>query len=117
MVAMMENPSRMKLVPASAERRMFTRREDHRRILARRMDHSLDARKTPDLFLDMHDLSIGGVGALSDVALTIGERICVFVSSNERGGSWHMPGHVVRCEASATGYRLGVAFDTMPAAA
>jgi PilZ domain len=117
MVAMLENPSRMKLVPTGSERRMFARREDHRRILARRMDHTLDARRQPDLFLAMRDLSIGGVGAISDVALKIGECVAVFVTGNELGSSWHMQGHVVRCQASATGYRLGVAFDTMPAAA
>jgi hypothetical protein len=117
MVAMLENPSRMKLVPAGAERRMFARREDHRRILARRMDHSLDARRQPDLFLAMNDLSIGGVGAISDVALKPGEHVAVFVAGNDRGASWHMPGQVVRCQPSATGYRLGIAFDMMPAAA
>ncbi|HEY1683568.1 MAG TPA: PilZ domain-containing protein [Tepidisphaeraceae bacterium] len=117
MVAMLENPSRLKLVPAGNERRMFNRREDHRPIAAHRLDHTVEARRQPDLFMDMHDLSVGGVGAISDVAVNIGERIAVFVSGNEFSSSWHMQGRVVRCVQSGTGYRIGVAFDAMPAAA
>jgi hypothetical protein len=117
MVAILEMPSRLRLAPADNERRIFTRKEDNRQITARRLDHSVDARRRPDLSLAMRDLSLGGVGAISDVPVEMGERIAVFVSGNDRSGSWHMQGRVVRCEPSGMGYRLGVAFDAMPAAA
>jgi PilZ domain len=117
MVAILEMPSRLKLVPADSDRRLFTRKEDHRQITARRLDHSVEARRNPDLSLAMHDLSVGGVGAITDVPVESGERIAIFVPGDERSMSWHMQGRVVRCESSGTGYRLGVAFDAMPAAA
>lgn len=117
MVAILENPSRLKLTPANQDRRMFTRKVDHRAITARRLDHTIQALRNPDLTLAMNDLSIGGVGAVSDMALEAGERIAVFVAGNDRSSSWYMQGRVARCEPSGTGYRIGIAFDSMPAAA
>ena len=117
MVALLKMPSRLKLAPQSNERRMFTRKEDNRAVTAYRLDHSVEARRHPDLSLMMRDLSLGGLGALSDVPLETGERVTVFVPADERCGSWNMQGRVVRCENSGMGYRVALAFDTMPAAA
>src|SRR3954452_24895074 len=100
-----------------ADRRMFPRKEVHARIEARRMDHSIDARRQPNLSLALRDLSIGGLSAIIDVPLRRGERVSVFFPPQGISRGWDAFGKVVRCEPSATGYRLAMEFDPLPAAA
>jgi hypothetical protein len=98
------------------ERRMFTRKEVRAEVDARRLDHSLAALRRPALKLALHDLSYGGLCALSDTPLTAGERVSVFVPPNGLSGGWNAYGRVIRCMPSGMGYRVAVEFDPLPAA-
>ena len=98
------------------ERRMFERKEVREEVEARRLDHSLAALRQPALKLALHDLSYGGLCAVSDTPLAPGERVSVFVPSAGRGGGWNAYGRVVRCAPSGMGYRVAVEFDPLPAA-
>ena len=98
------------------ERRMFARKEVRAEVEARRLDHSLEALRKPALKLALHDLSYGGLCALSDTPLAAGERVSVFVPSTGLTGGWNAYGRVIRCNPSGMGYRVAVEFDPLPAA-
>ena len=100
-----------------ADRRMFPRKEVHAHVEARRMDHSVEARRQPQISLALRDLSIGGLSALTDIPLNRGERVAVFFPPQGISRGWDAYGKVIRCEPSATGYRLAMEFDPIPAAA
>ena len=103
-------------VPRRLERRMFERKDVRAEVEARRLDHSLAALRRPALKLALHDLSYGGLCALSDTPLATGERVNVFVPSNGLTGGRNAYGRVVRCMPSGMGYRVGIEFDPLPAA-
>ena len=98
------------------ERRVFPRKEVRAQVEGRRLDHSLSALRQPMLTLSLHDLSCGGLCALSDAPLARGERVCVFVPPNGHTGGWNAYGRVLRCLPSGMGYRVAVEFDPLPAA-
>ena len=116
--------ARRGLALAGAERRMFPRRETTGRVTGKRIDHALHALRKPCLTLELRDVSIGGLSALSPAPLERGERLTVTfpahgvfsVGGAERAG-WDAVGRVVRCEQSGLGYRVAVEFDAMPTAA
>jgi len=85
-------------------------------VEARRLDHSLSARRQPRLTLDVRDLSVGGMSALSDQPVVQGEHVRVSFPASNGSPWWDAFGRVVRCEPSALGYRLAVEFDPLPAA-
>jgi hypothetical protein len=98
------------------ERRVFVRKDVRDRVEARRVDHSLLARRQPHLSLSLRDLSVGGLSAITDVRLEEGERLAVFFPPQGFRSGWDAYGRVVRCEASALGYRVAVEFESLPAA-
>ena len=98
------------------ERRVFPRKEVRAQVDGRRLDHTLSALRQPQLKLMLHDLSCGGLCALSDAPLAPGERVSVFVPPNGVSGGWNAYGRVVRCNPSGMGYRVAVEFDPLPAA-
>jgi hypothetical protein len=98
------------------ERRMFVRKEVRAEAEARRLDHSLAALRRPALKLALHDLSYGGLCAISDTPIEAGERVSVFIPPNGVSGGWNAYGRVVRCAPSGMGYRVAVEFDPLPAA-
>ena len=100
-----------------AERRVFPRKECNGHIEGRRIDHTITARQNPRLSLTLRDISLGGISALSDTALGHGERISVFFPPQGSRRGWDAYGRVVRCQPSGMGYRIGVEFDPIPAAA
>jgi hypothetical protein len=102
--------------PLGFERRVFERKEVRMRVEARRHDHSIDARRQPHVSFAMRDLSLGGCSALSDMPLSAGERVSLFFPPTGPNRGWDAYGRVVRCNPSATGYRVAVAFDSLPAA-
>ena len=99
-----------------SERRNFPRREMNTSVLGRRLDHSIEARQMPRLTLNLRDLSLGGLSAVSDQPLGAGEHIVVAFPSQGRLHGWDAFGRVLRCENSAMGYRVAVEFDPLPAA-
>lgn len=108
------------LMPATAEgaeRRMFPRRAWRASVEGRRLDHSIPARQQPQLTLELRDLSVGGLSALTQLPLARGERVAVFFPPQGIQRSWSACGQVVRCEPTALGYRVALQFDPLPAAA
>ncbi|HYO09585.1 MAG TPA: PilZ domain-containing protein [Tepidisphaeraceae bacterium] len=100
-----------------AERRVFPRKDVNGRVEGRRLDHSVDARQQPQLSFMLKDVSIGGLGAMSDRPVPRGERITVFFPPQGPARGWDAYGRIVRCDPSpAGGYRIAVAFDPLPAA-
>ncbi|HUB26389.1 MAG TPA: PilZ domain-containing protein [Tepidisphaeraceae bacterium] len=117
MVAMLKQPAFEYLSEEGVvDRRMFQRKPTSGAAQGRRIDHTLSARQNPRLRLDLRDLSVGGLSAIADYPLERGERLGVFVESRGLKRGWDAFGHVVRCEASATGYRIAIEFDSLPAA-
>ena len=105
-----------KAADGGAERRVFPRKEIHADVLTRRLEHSLVAHKAPKLTLAMRDLSLGGLCAISDIALEKGERISVVLPPANGLGGWDAYGRGIRCESSAMGWRIAVQFEMLPAA-
>jgi hypothetical protein len=110
--------------PAGAERRMFPRREQSGRVTGKRLDHALPALRNPSLTLELRDVSVGGLSALSPSPLERGERLTVtfpalgvFAAGAAKRAGWDAVGRVVRCEQSGLGYRVAVEFDAVPTAA
>ncbi len=100
-----------------ADRRMFPRKEIHARVQGKRTDHTLDALRQPTVSFALRDLSLGGLSALTDMPLNRGERVTVFFPPQGVSRGWDAYGKVLRCEPSATGFRLAMEFDPLPAAA
>ena len=98
------------------ERRVFPRKEVRAQVDGRRLDHTLSALRHPVVKLMLHDLSCGGLCALSDEPVAPGERLTVFVPPNGLTGGWTAYGRVIRCAPSGMGYRVAVEFDPLPAA-
>ena len=98
------------------ERRVFVRKEVRAEVEARRLDHTLEALRKPSLKLALHDLSYGGLCALSDTPIATGERVTVSVPGATVFGGWDAYGRVIRCSPSGAGYRVAVEFDRLPAA-
>lgn len=115
MVALLKMP-RSKVEPSKLDRRIFPRKEVHNWIEGRRLDHSLNALRDRRVTLAMRDLSLGGLSAISSAALEEGERISVFFPPQGANRGWDAYGRVLRCEASAMGFRIAVEFDPLPAA-
>lgn len=98
------------------DRRLFPRREVHSWVEARRLDHSLSALRERRVSFAMRDLSLGGLSAISSAPIDAGERISVYFPPQGTQRGWDAYGRVLRCEPSATGYRVAVEFDPLPAA-
>jgi hypothetical protein len=123
-VALPGGTARRGLSLAGAERRMFPRRETTGRVTGKRIDHALPALRKPCLTLELRDVSIGGLSALSPAPLERGERLTVTFPAHgvfSVGGAgragWDAVGRVVRCEQSGLGYRVAVEFEAVPTAA
>ncbi len=116
MVALLNRP-KMRLAADGIDRRIFPRKEASGEIETHRMDHSVHARQHPRLSLTLRDISIGGISAISHAPLEQGERLNVFFPAEGLKRGWDAVGRVLRCQPSAMGYRIAVAFDAIPAAA
>ena len=119
MVALMPTtpPLSIMSIGGGAERRMFPRKQVNARIEGRRMDHSIEAHQQPQVSFMLRDVSLGGLSALTDMAVGRGERLTVFFPPQGPARGWDAYGRVIRCEPSATGgYRVAMAFDPLPAA-
>jgi catalase (peroxidase I) len=88
----------------------------HSWVEARRLDHSLSALRDRRVSLAMRDLSLGGLSAIASAPIDAGERISVCFPPEGTQRGWDAYGRVLRCEPSATGYRVAVEFDPLPAA-
>src|SRR6185503_9521885 len=96
-----------------AERRIFRRREFNAQIAGQR----LDAPDPLELTLSVRDLSLGGLCAISDTAISPGERVALSFPARGTRNAWDAKGRVIRCDPSSMGYRLAMEFDPIPIAA
>ncbi len=105
--------------PQGAERRVFARKQVEARVQGKRLDHTIDARRQPFLNLQLRDVSVGGVAAISQSAISPGERIGVFFPPEGTKRGWDAYGRVIRCDPSqvGNGYRIAVEFEAIPLAA
>jgi hypothetical protein len=100
-----------------AERRMHERRPLSGCVEGRRVDHCIEAQRQPRVSLSLRDVSEGGLSALADVPLLVGERLQVSFPPKGMRRGWNVPGRVLRCRPSGAGYRVAIEFDTVPSAA
>jgi hypothetical protein len=94
-------------------------------VTAVRRDHDMRIHRRPVCSLRLRNLSIGGIGAISDIPLAPDERISVYFQPHGADSGFELVGHVVRCtpirtgrtenDLPVTGYEIGLRFD--PAAA
>ncbi len=119
MVALLDRPLRLmgSAQDKPSDRRIFPRKQARGPVMARRLDHALPARQQPLVQMDLRDVSLGGLSALSDVPMTCGERVSVQLPSQGLTAPWSAYGRILRCEPSGMGYRVAVEFDPLPAAA
>ena len=87
MVALMPRTT-LSITGSGAERRMFPRKEVSVRVEGRRLDHSVEARQMPQLSLQLKDVSLGGIAALSNTPVGRGERITVFFPPEGPARGW-----------------------------
>lgn len=117
MLALAEERSTLRIQPqAEIDRRMFPRKDIQLRVPTWRLDHSIRARQNPRIFLNLRDISLGGVAAQSDEPLDCGEHVTVSFPPANRQPGWEAFGRVIRCQPSALGYHVAVEFDPLPAA-
>ena len=67
--------------------------------------------------LDLQDISNSGLCALSGEPVEVNSRITVFFQPHGPEGGYDAAGRVVRCQAMAEGYEIGIRFDSQAAAA
>ena len=108
-----EQPENDRLV---LERRIFGRRRVNVHADARRFDHTVAARRDPRVRLQILDVSIGGLSAVTLTPLEAGEHVGVSFPPDLGQRGWNAFGRVIRCEPAADGYQVAVAFDSLPAA-
>lgn len=106
----------VRLAQPKIERRVFPRKPCNDPVQVRRLDHTVMARQNPHLSMQLRDVSVGGCCALSDQPISAGERLTIALPAKGIGGGWHAFGKVIRCTPSATGWRVAVEFDALPAA-
>jgi hypothetical protein len=117
MVAFLKMPDSNWFMGNTADnRRMFERKPAQGEATGHRIDHTISARQNPRLTLNLRDLSAGGLGALADRPLDEGEHLTVEIPRRGLVPGWDAVGRVVRCEASAMGYRVALEFESMMAA-
>ena len=115
MVALLKIPNRFRAA-APVERRIFPRREVHAAVQGHRLDHSIAAHRQPHVQLELRDLSVGGLSALTVAPLLAGERVAVTFPATGLHAAWEAVGRVLRCQPSCLGYRVAMEFDPLPAA-
>jgi hypothetical protein len=98
------------------DRRIFPRIARPLCVEAHRLDHSLSALRNRRLQLAVREISLNGMSALSDHPMHAGEHISATFPPHDGRPAFFAFGRVIRCEPSATGYRVAVEFDPLPAA-
>lgn len=90
---------------------------DDRRMFSRRPAYgTIDAIITTDhepIHVELRDLSVGGVGGLMNRAVSRGASVMLSFPPEGFSRGFNTRGKVVRCEPSATGYRVGIQFDRL----
>jgi hypothetical protein len=105
---------------ALLERRRHQRYPMRGQITLRRTGDDPEATGHPIWPLEIHDLSVTGLGGVCQVELKAGEPVLVFITSDGMDPRFEQAGHIVRCEAvddQATAWRIGVQFDSSGSAA
>jgi hypothetical protein len=95
---------------------VFPRKELSACVQGVRIDNTLPALREPQLSLNLRDISVGGLSAISPTELQSGERLSIVFPPETGRMGWDAYGRVVRCEPSSLGYRVALEFDLLQAA-
>jgi hypothetical protein len=115
MVAMLNKPW-MRMEDKESDRRMFNRAPAEGTAQGHRMDHTIEARRNPRLSMQLRDVSLGGLAAVTDQPIQRGEQLSVTFPKRGLAPAFNACGRVVRCEATPFGYRIGIEFEPLLAA-
>lgn len=63
------------------------------------------------IHVELRDLSVCGVGGLTNRSVSRGASVMLSFPPEGLNRGFNTRGKVVRCEPSATGYRIGIQFD------
>ena len=105
--------------PRGIDRRIFPRKDVEMRVSGKRLDHTVEARRDPVLTFKTRDVSVGGLRAVSQCPLKVGERVSVFFPPEGASRGWDAIGRVVRIEPSYANepeQTVAVEFDPLMAA-
>ena len=97
------------------DRRDFPRRRLSMHVQGLRLDHTLYAKREPVVHLTICDVSSGGLCAISQSPLAVGEHVAVFFPPEGTSRGWDAHGRVLRVEAQRLGWRIGVSFEDVAA--
>ena len=97
------------------DRRDFPRRRLNMHVHGLRLDHTLYAKREPLLHLTICDVSAGGLCAISQSPLAVGEHIAVFFPPEGGRHGWDAHGRVLRAEPQRPGWRIGLSFEDVAA--
>lgn len=89
------------------DRRTFPRRPAHGTI-----DGIISAGHDP-IHVELRDLSVCGVGGFTNRMVARGASVVLSFPPEGLDCGFNTRGKVVRCEPSATGYRIGIQFDRL----
>lgn len=89
------------------ERRLFPRRPAYGSI------HGIVTSDHQPIQLELKDWSVGGVGAYTNRMIHRGASVMLSFPPDGMKRGFNARGRVVRCEPSATGYRIGIQFDRL----
>lgn len=91
--------------------------DDERRLFVRRPAYgSINGIVTSDhqpIRVELRDWSVGGVGGYTNRMIHRGASVMLSFPPEGFNKGFNARGKVVRCEPSATGYRIGIQFDQL----
>lgn len=118
-----QDPAEAEPIPPTFcfDRRRSERQPVSGRVSLRRLDHDPDAYRFRLCSIQLHDISAGGLCAVSDVPFEKFELVCVHFPPHGHEPGFELIGHVVRCTPAhrpdePNGYEVGICFDTRAAA-
>ncbi len=87
------------------DRRMFVRRPAYGQVDA------IVTKNHEPIHVELRDISVAGASGLTVRPVNRGESITMCFPPEGRERGFNSRGKIVRCEPSATGYRIAVQFD------
>lgn len=111
-----QRSSMFRAKPQRDDRRASRRTVFHMRAEGMRLDNTIAAHRRSHVSFAVHDCSLGGIAAVADQPLDLGERVALFFPPFGTTRGCDRYGSVVRCTRNALGYDVGIRFDMAEAA-
>ncbi|MEM7808892.1 MAG: PilZ domain-containing protein [Planctomycetota bacterium] len=119
-IGIASQPQRTAHFASHDDRRIHPRQQISLRVRGRRIDNDIQALREPHLNLNVADVSVGGMRAISQSRLLVGERVAVYFppTGGPSGRGWDACGRVIRVEQQThqPGCTIAVSFDRAMAA-